>query len=223
MKKWQQLIKERMGKTGISQEELAEKVGVSQGSIAHWLSGRRKPDTDIVSTLMKAVGLTEITLNNDGSSNLLRELRIKPKDSFCVEVLELTASAGAGMISTEIIEVIRSIEYNNAQAQQLFNGRSDKNIKIINIKGDSMQGTFESGDLIFVDISINSFDGDGIYVFNFGKGLFIKRLQLIKNSLLVISDNKFYKEWSITEDEIDQLYIHGKVLFSQSMKLRKHG
>lgn len=67
------------------------------------------------------------------------------------------------------------------------------------------------------------FNGDRIYVFTFGKSLFVKRLQIIKNKLIVISDNKKYKEWDINGDEAEQLYIHGKVILSQSMLLRKHG
>ena len=59
--------------------------------------------------------------------------------------------------------------------------------------------------------------------FTFGRGLYVKRLQLIKNKLIVISDNKKYQDWDISEEEIDQLYIHGKVMLSQSMLLRKHG
>ena len=59
--------------------------------------------------------------------------------------------------------------------------------------------------------------------FTFGRGLYVKRLQLIKNKLIVISDNKKYQDWDISEEEIDQLYIHGKVMLSQSMMLRKHG
>lgn len=51
----------------------------------------------------------------------------------------------------------------------------------------------------------------------------VKRLQIIKNKLIIISDNKKYKEWDISEDEVDQLNIHGKVMLSQSMLLRKHG
>lgn len=42
------------------------------------------------------------------------------------------------------------------------------NLKVINIAGDSMQGTFKSGDSIYVDVSKNEFNGDGIYVFTFG-------------------------------------------------------
>lgn len=143
--------------------------------------------------------------------------------SFKVEILDVSASAGVGMINTDVIEVVRSIEYNSVEAQKLFSGRDQNNIKVINIKGDSMQGVFEPGDLAFVDVSINGFDGDGIYVFAYEKSLFVKRLQLIKNKLLVISENKSYRDWEITESEQGNLFIQGKVLLSQSMELRKHG
>jgi hypothetical protein len=43
--------------------------------------------------------------------------------------------------------------------------------------------------LIFVDISINEFDGDGIYVFGFDDKIYVKRLQMIPDKILVISDN----------------------------------
>lgn len=70
---------------------------------------------------------------------------------------------------------------------------------------------------------LKKFNGDRIYVFTFGKSLFVKCLQIIKDKLFVIFDNKKYKECDISEDEVDQLYIHGKVMLSQSMLLRKHG
>lgn len=143
-------------------------------------------------------------------------------DKFVIEFLDIKASAGVGYLNNEVMEVIKYIEYNSEQAATLFNGINKENIKVISINGDSMQPTFENGDSLFVDVSIRSFNSDGIYVFTFGKGLFVKRLQLVKDSLVVLSDNKIYKEWSITEGELDQLYIHGKVMLSQSMQLRKH-
>ena len=103
----------------------------------------------------------------------------------------------------------------------LFNNIDSNNLKVINIVGDSMMGTFESGDSIYVDISKKEFNGDGIYVFSFGRNLYVRRLQMIKNKLFVISDNKKYKEWNINENEFDLLYIHGKVMLSQSMMLKK--
>lgn len=143
--------------------------------------------------------------------------------NYIIEVLDITASVGNGYLNSDIQEVIKLIEYDNEEAKILFNGIPSSNIKVINLKGDSMQGTFDCGDAIYVDVSKREFDSDGIYVFTFGRGVYIKRLQLIKNILRVKSDNKLYDPWDIHENEFDQLYIHGKVIFSQSMLLRKHG
>lgn len=220
---WQNIVKNRMKATGETQEGLAEKLNVTQGSVAHWLSGRRKPDTDIVASILKAVGIKEITINSDGSAEEILTKQNYDKNNFYIEVLDITASAGTGYLNSDVMEVIKLIEYDSEQAKILFNGINENNLKVINIAGDSMQGTFESGDSIYVDVSQKEFNGDGIYVFSFGRNLYVKRLQIIKNKLFVISDNKKYKEWDINEDEFDQLYIHGKVMLSQSMLLRKHG
>ncbi len=48
----------------------------------------------------------------------------------------------------------------------MFGGRPAAELKVINVRGDSMAPTIVSGSY-FVDISINQFDGDGIYVFGF--------------------------------------------------------
>lgn len=154
-------------------------------------------------------------LNNNGCQSDI--------DSYVIEVLDINASAGNGFLNNDIVEVIKCIEYDIEHAKTLFNGIPSNNLKIINVSGDSMQGTFESGDAIYIDVTVNQFQSDGIYVFTFGRGLYVKRLQLIKNKLIVISDNKKYQDWDISEEEIDQLYIHGKVMLSQSMLLRKHG
>ncbi|OCG24752.1 hypothetical protein A9G11_03615 [Gilliamella sp. wkB108] len=223
MNTWQNIIKKRMQDIGETQESLAEKLSVTQGSVAHWLSGRRKPDTDIIASILKAVGIRELIINADGSAAENNTKNKLNKNNFQIEVLDITASAGAGYLNSDVKEVIKLIEYDSSQAKMLFNGMDANNLKVINISGDSMQGTFESGDSIYVDVSKKEFNGDGIYVFTFGKSLYVKRLQIIKDKLIVISDNKKYKEWDISEDEIDQLYIHGKVMLSQSMLLRKHG
>lgn len=222
-KTWQEIIKLKMKENQETQESISEKLNVSQGSIAHWLSGRRKPDTDIISSLMKAVGIDSFILNSDGSASYNDVRAKKTSQYFTIDVLDIYASAGQGVINMDVIEVVRSIEYNNEQAKTLFCGRNQNNLKIINIKGDSMQGVFESGDLAFVDISVKNFEGDGIYVFVYDQCLFVKRLQMTRGNLLVISENKSYKVWKIPKSEFNQIYIQGKILLSQSMELRKHG
>ncbi|CZW78055.1 Predicted transcriptional regulator [Enterobacter hormaechei] len=146
----------------------------------------------------------------------------RKRDVYRVDVMDVSASAGNGNSTRDFIEVISSIEYVTEEARNLFGHRPANQVKLINVRGDSMQGTIEPGDLIFVDVGVNHFDGDGIYVFDFSGDLFVKRLQKIKTQLHVLSDNPLYREWQITDEEMDMLHVCGKVLLSQSQQFRRH-
>lgn len=217
---------------GGSISRLADKLGKSPSYVSRLLyaSGRDnkkniadRVTTDIENAFCLPMGSLDGLVHSIALNKKAKQTTHINGDSYTIEVLNISASARVGIINMDVIEVIRAIEYNDEQAYKLFGGRNQNNIRVINIKGDSMQGIFEPGDLAFIDITINRFDGDGIYVFIYERSLFVKRLQLVKNKLLVISDNKSYRDWDIMEDEHDKLFIQGKVLLSQSMHLRKHG
>ena len=194
--------------------------------IAYWLSGRRKPNIDIVASIIKAVEIKSITISSDGSADETNSQLNYNKNNFYIEGLDVTANTDNGYLNSDVMQVIKSIEYDSDQAKNLFNNIDANNLKVINITGDSMQGTFESGDIICIDITVNQFQNDGKYVFTFENRLYVRRLQMIKNKLVVLSDNKKYRDWEILTDEFDefdQLGIHGKVVLSQSMMLKKHG
>jgi len=46
---------------------------------------------------------------------------------------------------------------------------------------------------------------------------------MLKDKLVVISDNPAYERWAIENDEEDQLFVMGKVLIRQSIDLRRFG
>ncbi|MGK9527456.1 transcriptional regulator, partial [Salmonella enterica subsp. enterica] len=63
---------------------------------------------------------------------------------FRVEILDISASAGGGFIQgSDVIDVIRSIEYNNERAIAMFGSRPPETVKVINVRGDSMAETIE--------------------------------------------------------------------------------
>ncbi|AKE75476.1 transcriptional activator-regulatory protein [Klebsiella pneumoniae] len=139
-------------------------------------------------------------------------------------MLDLMVSAGPGIVNQEFVEILRSVEYAPAEARHMFDGRKAESIRIINVRGDSMSGTIEPGDLLFVDISVKSFDGDGIYAFLYDDTAHVKRLQKMKDKLLVISDNKSYAAWDpIEKDEMNRVLVFGKVIGSMPQTYRKHG
>lgn len=138
------IIKKRMQDIGETQESLAEKLSVSQGSIVHWLSGSggRKPDTDIIASMLNAVGIRELIINADGSASENNMQNKLNKNNFQIEGLDIKASVGAAYLNSDVKEVIKLIEYDSEQAKDLFNGVNTENLKVINISGDSIQGTF---------------------------------------------------------------------------------
>jgi len=217
-------LRSAMDENNFEIKDVSDGTKISYEMIRRYTAGLAKPRGNNLEKISKFLGVDESwLLFGTGESKNGEIIKQKDKKSFYIEVLDITASAGTGYLNSDVMEVIKLIEYDSEQAKILFNGINENNLKVINIAGDSMQGTFECGDSIYVDVSQKEFNGDGIYVFSFGRSLYVKRLQIVKDKLLVISDNKMYERWEIYENELDQLYVHGKVMLSQSMLLRKHG
>lgn len=212
--------------------ELAEAVGVDAANISRLETGKQKQFSEqTLNRLAQALGVkvtdlftsleneSTVFLNSKNDSSARKDI-----DVYRVEVLDVSASAGSGHIQgSDVIDVIHAIEYSNDQAVIMFGGRTSTGVKVINVRGDSMASTIEPGDLIFVDVNINEFDGDGIYVFGFDGKVYVKRLQMIPDQLLVISDNPKYREWNITKENEHRFHIFGKVLISQSQAYKRHG
>ncbi len=101
---------------------------------------------------------------------------------------------------------------------------SKNRLKSLTFAATAWSGTIEPGDLLFVDISVQSFDGDGIYAFIYDETAHVKRLQKMKDKILVISDNKTYTPWEpIEKEEANRMLIFGKVIGSMPQTYRKHG
>ncbi|CAM8315205.1 MULTISPECIES: XRE family transcriptional regulator [Citrobacter] len=223
-------IRELRTAKGLKIADLAEAVGVDGANISRLETGKQKSFTEqSLSKYAEALGVSVAELFTPSGNatavykNSVTAPHIGDDSVFRVEILDVSASAGGGFIQgSDVIDVIRSIEYNNERALSMFGGRAAEQVKVINVRGDSMAETIEPGDLIFVDISIHEFDGDGIYVFGFDDKIYVKRLQMIPDQLLVISDNPKYREWSVDKSNEHRFYVYGKVMISQSQSFKRH-
>jgi SOS-response transcriptional repressor LexA len=57
MDKWIELVKAKMSELKITQVELGERVGMSQGGIGHWLNKRREPGIKEMNRVLQALGM----------------------------------------------------------------------------------------------------------------------------------------------------------------------
>lgn len=221
-------LREARKAADMTQKTLGDAVGVSQAAIQKIETGRAAQTTKLLDIAKALRVRPEWLSSGTGAMRDDGEDDNKPShmnhDVFRVDILDLAVSAGPGIVNQEFVEILHSVEYAPAEARHMFDGRKAENIRIINVRGDSMSGTIEPGDLLFVDISVKSFDGDGIYAFLYDDTAHVKRLQKMKDKLLVISDNKSYAAWDpIEKDEMNRVFVFGKVIGSMPQTYRKHG
>ena len=221
-------LREARKAASMTQKTLGDAVGVSQAAIQKIETGRAAQTTKLLDIAKALRVRPEWLSSGTGAMRADGEDDKKPShinhDVFRVDILDLAVSAGPGIVNQEFVEILHSVEYAPAEARHMFDGRKAENIRIINVRGDSMSGTIEPGDLLFVDISVKSFDGDGIYAFLYDETAHVKRLQKMKDKLLVISDNKSYAAWDpIEKDEMNRVFVFGKVIGSMPQTYRKHG
>lgn len=81
-----------------------------------------------------------------------------------------------------------------------------RGIMVIEVIGDSMSPTLETGDRVIVDTSHARPSPDGIYVIDEGDGPMVKRIQVIRRSdpleIRVISDNKNHETYTLRLDDV---------------------
>ncbi|QAX84533.1 Cro/Cl family transcriptional regulator [Pseudomonas sp. DTU12.3] len=77
MDKWIELVKAKMSELKITQTELGERVGMSQGGIGHWLNKRREPGVTEMNRVLQALGMDflEVVL-------VIREPPLTPDDEM---------------------------------------------------------------------------------------------------------------------------------------------
>lgn len=220
-------LNELMMSKGISVSQLKDLMGVTHEMARRYTIGAAKPRTEKMLKLAKALNSSayylEYGVGNKGDSEVTTGSNLLTKsDVYRIEVLDLSVSAGPGTyMLSDYVDVLCAIEFTAEHARSLFGNRSQDDIKVMTVNGDSMAPTLVSGDRLFVDISVRHFVTDGVYSFVYGKTFHVKRLQMQGNKLAVLSDNRAYETWYIDEKSQDQLYIMGKALIHESIKYNR--
>ncbi len=128
-----------------------------------------------------------------------------------IPLYDVSASAGQGA-TIEQERVSSQIAFRQEWLNQ--EGLSAKGLAAITAKGDSMEPTIADGALLLVDSSQRRISNDSIYILRWDGHLYAKRLQLMfSGAVCIISDNKIYKEETISPDEATGLDIVGRVVW----------
>ena len=193
-------IKAKLAEKGKTQEWLCKETGMDLQSMRNRIYKSRFPSIEEALRILSIFGTTAeefFGISNEGLKSTISE------DVMLIPVVEQAFSAGHGQFVPDSDTVTDYI----AVPKELR--KYDDKVAASRVKGDSMEPTLFSGDIIICDM--NGYDGDdGIYTIIYkGKG-FVKRLQRTSDGVKIISDNKFYDPM-FESSESEDFRVIGKV------------
>lgn len=95
-----------------------------------------------------------------------------------------------------------------------YKGLREKDLVLVFTKGDSMEPTISDNNTVLIDTSQRNLIDGHIYVIRTDGHLIVKRIQKLWNKgILLLSDNKEYKEQQVEPNEADDLEVIGKVVW----------
>jgi phage repressor protein C with HTH and peptisase S24 domain len=200
-------------------------IDCSIGTIKGWWQGKTKsilPKYSIILSKYFKInrqwledGLGEMKLSDDTSSVSLNELSLiahtLSEDSIAIKFYEdIRASAGNGFLNGEC-----KPSYINLLPELL--PTKSKNIEAVKVDGDSMTGTIEDGDIIFIDKNYTTQLNGKIYVVLLCDEVYVKRIfkDPSNGKLILKSDNPVYPQF---EANCDDFKIIGKVIANMKIK-----
>ena len=194
--------------SNLSQEKVCLKIGIKQGTLSEL-------ENDLMVKSTYTIALAELYKVNavwlatgKGVKELNKPVLLKSSlsklnsDGIVIEHYDAEGSMGQGIILKDQSGVICEWQVSEDWVRlNIKNYTNIDNLKIVTGFGDSMQGMFNSGDPLIIDIGVKIADRDSPYFFRVGNEGFIKRLQHVPGvGLRAISANKEYESWTITED-----------------------
>ncbi|MGC6358760.1 XRE family transcriptional regulator [Bisgaard Taxon 45] len=204
-----------MEEKGISQAELARRIGIKQPSVYKILSGETRNPTKILE-IATALGVDPNWLKTGEGSREVSLVVSEPNAEHKVKVDHLSVSAIAGyhgFNNSDYPDVIRSIYFSENGLLEIVGKKTTQGLYLINVPTDSMSPTINKGDIVFVDVSINAYVGEGVYVFDLNGETYIKRLQRIPTGVIrALSDNPLYPPFDITEKLFNTAVVRGKFI-----------
>lgn len=188
-----------------SQTEVSRMLGVTQQAVGKWETGRSTPDPQTVARLAEILDTTA-----DALLGLQQAPATAPavgRNAFSRYTESLvpvvgTVRAGYGALAFE-----------EDYGKEYASVKDPRNYFYLVVKGDSMEPRISDGDLALVHRQNTLENGDlGVLVYGSdGEGTLKKYIQR-GNSVILHPFNPDYEELVIKGEELDHLYIAGKVV-----------
>ena len=230
MKNLPNRLKSVRNELGLSLDQIAEEliskgVKITSRTIYAYESQERPPALSYIQALINYYNLNpEWILSNRGemfySDNYKQSApaNVDISNMVFIPLLDMTASAGYGsLINDDKVETRDFISFTRTWLSKLTS-TNEKYLIGFTVKGDSMQGDINDGDIIIVNTQYNDLSTDGTFAVNIDDQMYVKILQRIPgNKVQVISKNTKYAPFTV-DLNTEHFKIIGKVIWSGGEK-----
>lgn len=187
------ILKSLRKRKGLSQTELAQKLGVSKSAVSMYEVGERMPDYEMLKTIS---AIFNVDINYLYGVPDKKPVRIP-----------VYGSVAAGIP----IEAITDIEdYEEISLDMAASGK----YAALKIKGDSMEPRFTEGDVVIVKLQDTVENGEIAIVMVNGDEATCKKIKKTPEGVMLISTNPAYEPMFYSNKDIEEkpVRIWGKVV-----------
>ena len=189
-------------KGALKLNEFARKCDIRESLMRKYLGGAM-PGADKAAKIAAANNVSIewlVTGDNGGggentllahSATLAQELRARydATEAFAlVPLYDVRAAAGHGALADDL-PAKESWAFSRAWLAKSV-GVSANRLKLVTVSGDSMEPDLHDGDVVMIDVADVEVLREGVYVFSLGGHVYVKRLVLHDDKLIIISRNR---------------------------------
>lgn len=216
MKEFSQQLKKIMQIRGVGQSELCERTGIPKSAMSQYLSGAFKPKQQRTYLLAQALRTTpeflmgttdqfepEIDIHNVNAVNFT--VADPPVSMKRIPVIGEVAAGYSRLADMEILDYVA------CDTALLHSGYDHVYLKV---RGDSMEPLFLEDDLVLVRVQDTIEDGEYAVVLVDGDSGLVKKIEIDKTHLTLISINPYYPPRTFEREEMNRVRIFGKVISS---------
>lgn len=185
-------IKYYRKQAGYSQQQLALKLGITQGSVSLWENNRNDPDTNTLIQLARVFGIPVDSLTDETPHRELDSIQV------IRDAVPVLGSIACGQRVTPDTEP-------DGYADLPAGVHADFALRC---KGDSMAPTFQDGDLVLIRKQPEVEPGQ-IAAVSIDNETTLKHVYQQDGGLLLVADNPRYQPIFVPADSDGQIVIHG--------------
>lgn len=204
-------------------KELEGKFSISAQTIYSYENGRREPSLGYLEALVKYYDINPIWLlngqgekflNKDGKILTSIPTNVDLENTVFIPIVDMNISAGHGSLVDAGKENAKDFISFTKEWLSKITSVDAKYLLGFIVKGDSMQGEINDGDVIIVNTLNNEMSNDGTYAINIDNKLYVKTLQQRPGGKIrVISANSKYEPFTV-DLNTEYFNIIGNVVWS---------